>query len=342
MKRGFTLIELLVVIAIIAILAAILFPVFAKAREKARQTKCISNLRQIVLAAQMYAQENNEQLPVATQFWSTIGVPQAVFTCPTKKTLANGYVFQSYWGGKALGEIPSPSYVALVGDGTGANNLATAKTDWELRHDKLILLGFADGHVASATEAPEKFPLTVQDTLELWFSASSTAGTDGTSIPMWTGKGLYKGPCDYGWVNGGMSTGWAANSPTLKTGSNGINGENVVRFGAGCAYYGRHTSPDLSCTNFSMACIIRTTDTAGYLMTVLYSWINFNGSNLNYHSAYNYSQYDMANTKVINDGNPHLILVTNSSATASDSKKIYVDGKLIGSNNQGGKRHAYQ
>ena len=55
MRRGFTLIELLVVIAIIAILAAILFPVFAKAREKARQASCESNLKQIELAALQYA-----------------------------------------------------------------------------------------------------------------------------------------------------------------------------------------------------------------------------------------------------------------------------------------------
>ncbi len=61
-RRGFTLIELLVVIAIIAILAAILFPVFAKAREKARQTSCLSNLKQLSLALQMYAQDYDETL----------------------------------------------------------------------------------------------------------------------------------------------------------------------------------------------------------------------------------------------------------------------------------------
>jgi prepilin-type N-terminal cleavage/methylation domain-containing protein/prepilin-type processing-associated H-X9-DG protein len=63
MRRGFTLIELLVVIAIIAILAAILFPVFAKAREKARQASCTSNVKQLCLAHLMYAQDYDETLP---------------------------------------------------------------------------------------------------------------------------------------------------------------------------------------------------------------------------------------------------------------------------------------
>src|SRR5262245_15655599 len=61
--RGFTLIELLVVIAIIAILAAILFPVFAQAREKARQGSCLSNMKQMALAVHMYAQDYDEILP---------------------------------------------------------------------------------------------------------------------------------------------------------------------------------------------------------------------------------------------------------------------------------------
>ena len=64
-RTGFTLIELLVVIAIIAILAAILFPVFAQAREKARAISCLSNAKQMGLAAQMYVQDNDEGFPFA-------------------------------------------------------------------------------------------------------------------------------------------------------------------------------------------------------------------------------------------------------------------------------------
>src|SRR5919205_521722 len=62
-SAGFTLIELLVVIAIIAILAAILFPVFARARDKARQTACLSNMKQIGTGIMMYAQDYDELLP---------------------------------------------------------------------------------------------------------------------------------------------------------------------------------------------------------------------------------------------------------------------------------------
>lgn len=64
-KSGFTLIELLVVIAIIAILAAILFPVFARARDKARQTSCLSNAKQMATALAMFAQDYDELLPKA-------------------------------------------------------------------------------------------------------------------------------------------------------------------------------------------------------------------------------------------------------------------------------------
>jgi len=94
MKKGFTLIELLVVIAIIAILAAILFPVFAKVREKARQTSCLSNEKQLGLGIIQYQQDNNEIFPLATdaygEGWAGKVYPYVkstgVFGCPDDPT----------------------------------------------------------------------------------------------------------------------------------------------------------------------------------------------------------------------------------------------------------------
>ena len=85
MKRhGFTLIELLVVIAIIAILAAILFPVFAKAREKARQSSCLSNCKQIGIGILAYAQDYDERTPMHGCSWR-VDYSAAVETCYAAK-----------------------------------------------------------------------------------------------------------------------------------------------------------------------------------------------------------------------------------------------------------------
>ena len=89
-KRGFTLIELLVVIAIIAILAAILFPVFAQAREKARQTSCISNNKQWTTATLMYVQDYDETFPLAYGQYAGSWTPTDVVDAPYNWECTNG------------------------------------------------------------------------------------------------------------------------------------------------------------------------------------------------------------------------------------------------------------
>jgi prepilin-type N-terminal cleavage/methylation domain-containing protein/prepilin-type processing-associated H-X9-DG protein len=120
MRRGFTLIELLVVIAIIAILAAILFPVFARAREKARQTSCLSNVKQLSLGLLMYVQDYDELFGMGggyqsvrpcADWWPTAVQPYVknsqICACPSN--LKSGTTY-NYW---AQTFPLYPSYAAL-------------------------------------------------------------------------------------------------------------------------------------------------------------------------------------------------------------------------------------
>ncbi|MCL5019574.1 MAG: prepilin-type N-terminal cleavage/methylation domain-containing protein [Patescibacteria group bacterium] len=107
-KRGFTLIELLVVIAIIAILAAILFPVFAKAKEDAMRNICLNNLKQLSTAMMMYCKDNNDTCPGAldsTTGWGLQGhfalypvyiKNTKVFQCPYIPKTDYGYAMTGY------------------------------------------------------------------------------------------------------------------------------------------------------------------------------------------------------------------------------------------------------
>lgn len=167
-RRGFTLIELLVVIAIIAILAAILFPVFAQARDKARQASCLSNLKQIGTAMMMYVQDYEETYPLVYfpgtnpfQRWqevidpyikggigTNLSTPQAlaqrkgVYLCPNYDT---SYPKAECRHGQAnqIGTQPFRSYspnVAVLQFPTGANQNTTSLAQIEFPAS-LVLVG---------------------------------------------------------------------------------------------------------------------------------------------------------------------------------------------------------
>jgi prepilin-type N-terminal cleavage/methylation domain-containing protein/prepilin-type processing-associated H-X9-DG protein len=177
--RGFTLVELLIVIAIISLLAAILFPVFARARDNARRANCQSNLKQIGLALMQYVQDYDERLPnrgvgnidVQVRFQRYVKNRQ-IFICASQKTIVSAAGIESpfdaninisYGYNFEQADTKYPPHIAyiqfadrlcLISEQRGSVDrvaLPGALTDqrfWlDFRHFDGVNLLFADGHV---------------------------------------------------------------------------------------------------------------------------------------------------------------------------------------------------
>lgn len=146
MKKGFTMVELLVVVAVIVVLAALLFPVFGRARENARRTNCMSNLKQISLGFIQYSQDYDERLPLtsygATNISWTIGAAPyltstQIFRCandsnavwqtpaapPANNYYTTSYLMNAWMAGTNvfthLASVQSPSCVVLLSESNG-------------------------------------------------------------------------------------------------------------------------------------------------------------------------------------------------------------------------------
>jgi len=217
MKRGFTLIELLVVIAIIAILAAILFPVFARAREKARQAACQSNLKQLALGVAMYAQDWDELNPGcyrdttaaargpvsgSSTYWYWEDMIYAyvnndqIYLCPSKRSGWTAYAAND-WAmngdhdnpGTALADIPKPAEEIALYD--GVHRTCGRPHGWRI-----------DGN------GPNKWCYAYPAVDETKFPGDNSYAKD---------RSRHNGGCNYAFVDGHVK--WLGNSGTYCTGS---------------------------------------------------------------------------------------------------------------------------
>jgi prepilin-type N-terminal cleavage/methylation domain-containing protein/prepilin-type processing-associated H-X9-DG protein len=164
-RRAFTLIELLVVIAIIAILAAILFPVFAQAREKARQTQCLSNTKQLGSAYMMYLQDYDETFPPhVTERAAFAGTPdtasaRAQYSYKTKLApyVKNEQVFKCPSAPAWPAPAPGRWFTADYGNNHNETNLPTAsQRAWYVANPDF---GFNETTTLASLGAPARFIL---------------------------------------------------------------------------------------------------------------------------------------------------------------------------------------
>jgi len=180
-RPGFTLLELLVVVAIIATLAALIFPAYSAAREKAYQTKCLNNQRQIAMAIHTWMIDHDSMYPNADTVWSELHLPAETLSCPTQRVdLLRGksndkakpidYGYSSFVAGTEASAVREPTIEMLSADFlyTGIqdssyhttdetapianqdpnyNNTIKLPTDFDYRHADQFIASFCDGHV---------------------------------------------------------------------------------------------------------------------------------------------------------------------------------------------------
>lgn len=143
--------EWAVVCCVMAIVAAIIFPTFAKSREKARQSSCMNNVRQITLATQVWQQDHNQQFPEASTFWSDLAFPPISALCPTYGlNKGNGYGYNTALSQRTLEELEpkQPQEVLVIADSKTPDHLLHSNEDLDYRHYGAATVGYADGHVA--------------------------------------------------------------------------------------------------------------------------------------------------------------------------------------------------
>jgi prepilin-type N-terminal cleavage/methylation domain-containing protein/prepilin-type processing-associated H-X9-DG protein len=273
-KRGFTLIELLVVIAIIAILAAILFPVFAKAREKARQASCQSNEKQLGLSFIQYSQDYDEKWPAGYNGGTA-------FTATASLLGGAGWAGQIYSYTKSTGIYKCPDDATAVTAGNGTTiptgypvsyvyNSNIAQSDAPITNASFnapastVVLAEGQGASSGITSFPEGTSTSadLSPAGDGAVSTVSTAGTPSTASTYYTGPiggifgatstgdftgntGLHTGGADYLLADGHVK--WAAGQKV----SGGITPSGATDYQS--TTNGNTTGPDVSETTTSYA-----------------------------------------------------------------------------------------